>query len=185
MLYTSIDRVVLYGLLNGIYFAFFALNFWNIIFFQLIYFYIICYYIKLKIREIHKRIYQLSKGIDSKDNIISIMKSMNKLYEEIAEYNITYWSKFLLSFWFTFGSATVLLIFSVLFVSMILLTKIAYFYVMILFIIVFLFIIFTASSVNSEANKSYKIMNHFMATNMRSKSRKSIYKIKVWILVLF
>ena len=87
------------------------------------------------------------------------MKELNRLYVEINEYNTTYWSKFLLSVWITCGFVIVINIFIALFVKMPLIIKIIYIYGTLISLIIFITIIFTASSVNSKANKSYKLFN--------------------------
>ena len=76
----------------------------TIIYKQLMLFYILCQYFNLKVKNLKDSIIDMNSGMRFV-MITKILRSFNTLYEEINEYNNTYWSKFLFSVWFTFGNA--------------------------------------------------------------------------------
>ena len=94
--------------------------------------------------------------------IRGILHSFNSIYNEINEYNTTFWSKFLFIFWLTFGSLDVLILYLFCFASFPIIIKLFFFYSFVFFGLCFLFVIFTASSVNYTANKTHKILNSFL-----------------------
>ena len=166
-IYTSIHELLMFGIPNAIFFTIWGYYYWQLLLYPIIYLYIICLYFKLKLRAIYRRINWLKKRPQEISHIRDILLSFNRINNEIYEYNQTFWSKYLLCFWVSFGSATVLMLFNTLFGSMDILVKIIYIYVLIIFLQLFLFVIFTASAVNSEANKSYGLMNEVMVLNVR------------------
>src|ERR1700761_4816112 len=87
------------------------------------------------------------------------LQSFDSLYNEINEYNTTFWSKFLFAFWLTVGSCDVLLLYVTIFIPFSLSVKYVFIYASVFFITFFLFVIFTASSVNYSVNNSYKLLN--------------------------
>ena len=93
--------------------------------------------------------------------IRNILHSYDALYREIDEYNTTYWSQFLFSVWLFFGVFLVIAI-SLLFFNLPIVMKIMIFIVIFTLIILYIYIMTIASSVNSEANKSYLIFNSFI-----------------------
>ena len=109
--------------------------------------------------------------------------SLDDIYREINEYNATYWSKFLMLMCFTFGSIIVLSLNIVFFKQLPKIIYIMVIYMTICYVILFLFTIFTAASVNTEANKSYKLLNIFYTSNMDVKIFKN-KRIKVNILII-
>ena len=120
-----------------------------------------------------------------RDFVISnVLLALNKLNTELNEYNASFWSKILINFWLIYSSFIILVLYNSLFTSMDIIVKLIYDYVCILFVMLFLFVIFTASSVNSEANKSYKLLNQLMAINVRHNYISLRYQIKVIILLI-
>src|ERR1700761_4952822 len=92
------------------------------------------------------------------------LQSFDSLYNEINEYNTTFWSKFLFAFWLTVGSCDVLLLYITIFVPFSLFIKYVFIYSAAFFATCFLFVIFTASSVNYSVNNSYKSLNSLFIT---------------------
>ena len=116
-----------------------------------------------------------------------IVRSFDALYREIDEYNSTYWSKFLLIIWLLFGIIIIFTIFIIIFTSIRIEIRITIFYFTILYLFMYIFILSIASSVNSEANKSYKFLNSFYMKfrnpSKLDKRRLTINQIKVSILM--
>ena len=156
----------------------------NIITIQLLLFFIICKYFKIKF-EVQNKIIEKIRSINT-NRIKNILYSYDRLYREINEYNTTYWSKFLFSIWFCFGVFIVVLIYLLIFVNISIVIRILIFYFTILHSSLYLFIMTNASSLNSEANKSYKIFNSFYVNFWKTISgRKIINCLKVINLNIF
>ena len=115
------------------------------------------------------------------------LQSMDSLYSEITEYNNTFWSKCLLVFWLTFGIVIVLLLSLTFFTAIPITLQIIFIYLIIFATTSFLFIIFTASSVTSSANKSYKILNSlflsYFQQNKNFGSKQISNKLKVKLIL--
>ena len=92
-------------------------------------------------------------------NIGTLLRQYHWICDEINEYNVTYWSKFLFVFWLTNGINLILFLFITVFSSMELFLRIIIVIVAIEFTLSFLLLIFNASSVNLAANNSYKTFN--------------------------
>ena len=88
-----------------------------------------------------------------------IVYNFDALYREINEYNVTYWSKFLFSFWITNGTAIVFLLHCILFKPVHPIMLIVLVYVFIIFCTVFLITFSKAASVHLEAMATYKLLN--------------------------
>jgi len=157
----SLSDILMYSCPNLITFVLFCFYSYEINLFQAIYFYLLCYYIRLKINAMNTSIIETLKS-NMMPNINQIVHIFDSIYREINEYNTTFWSKYLLSFWLFMGSVIIFLICIVSFISMPLLYRLVWIYFIILLSAIFLFVIFTASSVNAKALKSYKILNQVM-----------------------
>ena len=96
---------------------------------------------------------------------------------------VSFWSKYLLSIWLILGSVITNCLYFMLFIEMNIILKYLIGYFVILIIISFLFIINTVSSVNYEANKSYKLLNSIMVFNIRN--HRKIMDKKYKILLFF
>lgn len=83
-------------------------------------------------------------------DVRTILDLMNSVFNEISEYNETYWSKFMFGFWMSIGAQAVLFLFGVIFMSMPLIQRFILTYNVAVLGSGFLFVIFTASSVNIE-----------------------------------
>jgi hypothetical protein len=97
--------------------------------------------------------------------VLKAIKSLDSKYSELEEYNVNYWSKYLLSVWLIFGAFINFLFYCLLFVEINFTQKLIVVYISILLSTTFLLIINTASSVNYEANKVYKLLNRVMILN--------------------
>ena len=153
IIFTPLRTALIYGIPNSLIVGIcgrynFAISLW-----QLIYYYILCYYLKLKLISLNKR---LTKPLKYRE-VLAIIQSFNRLYIEIIDYNKTYISKYLLTIWVLFGSCIMFGISALIFSEFTIIIKLTMFYVTSLAIIIFALIILTASSLNSLANKSYKL----------------------------
>ena len=175
---TAIE-LILYGVPNALFMTISAIHIYNIQFFHLLYFYIICHYLKIRIKTINENLSK-KKTLNIR-YIESQLKALNSLYLEINEYNSQFWSKFLIMFWATQGSYIVFLIKLSVLPTVPLIFNLVAAFVTSQMSCLFLFVIFTASSVNYEANKSYEIFHHLMVSsfvglNCRQKPmRKNVF----------
>ena len=119
---------------------------------------LICHYIKCKIRAINNRIRDSVK-LKRRLNIRRMHSNLNSIYTEINEYNEIFFSKYYLSVWLFLGSFNIFLLYIAIFQDILLIFVIIYMYAFVLLFSLFSFLILNASSVNSEANKSYKLLN--------------------------
>ena len=150
--------VILYGIIHSFLLNLWALYVSHLIGTQIMCFYIICLYLKIKINSMNERLIEMKR----RKRFIRIREtllSFDSLYSEINEYNTTFWSKFLLVFWLTFGSFNVVFLYIILFNSLNFFIKIVLVYALLFWFFCFLFVIFTASSVTYYSNKSYKTLN--------------------------
>ena len=97
-------------------------------------------------------------------SIDNILRQLDALYLQINDYNITYWSKFLLQIWLIFDSITVDLIFMMFTVDIIWL-KIIILYAAIVMSACFLVIIMNAASVTYQVGKTNKILNSLIQSH--------------------
>ena len=157
VLFCTPMETLLYGVPNNLLFVSTVYYSSETNLFQVLYFYLICHYLKLRIKAIHKTIEEMIKNKNVL-NFGSVLKSLNEVTVEIDEYNQTFWSKFMFGFWMTVGAQIVLFLFGAIFLEMSVLHRIIMVYILVILGPLFLFVIFTASSVNFEANKSHKLL---------------------------
>jgi len=172
----SIVGIVLIGIPHCIitYIAVHYLS--NVLHWQILYFCLICYYMKYKIFIVNKNLEINSKSqkIFKIRPSIDLIKSLNSFYMEINEYNNNYWSKFLFLIWITFFLIIDSLIYSTLFGEMNLLNKMLFINAVIGFSSILTLVLSIASSVNSEANKSYILLNSLVVSYSRTYSNKTM-----------
>ena len=166
-------ETLIYGVPNGVVLMLWVHYFWNIIGYQIMMFYIICLYFKLKINGLNESLLEMMKRKGFL-RIRETLQSFDSLYKEINEYNTTFWSIILFTFWVILGSNTSIYLYIVLFGRMKIHILIINIYTLFIFILTFLFVIFTASSVNFCANKSYRILKLFIISY--SQQNTSDYK---------
>ena len=145
----------------------------NLLSIQIVLFYMICKYFIIKLKELKERMGKWK--IINSNKIKNILYSYERLYREINEYNTTYWSKFLSNIWFFFGVLIVFLIFLTFLSNAPFIYKLITFYYSIFFTLLYLFIMTITSSLNSEANKSYKIFNAFYVKYCKLMPRRKLF----------
>ena len=144
------------------------------------YFYIICKFLKIRLKRINESVIRMNSGKQF-IKLRSLLSTMNSLYIEINECNTSYWSKFLLNVWLTFGTSIVCLLHTTIFIKMQPTLIFTFLYCVLAFWSMFFFIIFTASSVHLEANNSNKYLNSLFVLNIFRKTKSIQLKYKVLI----
>ena len=178
----SIVEFIFIGIPHSILLAFAGYITCNIIFWQVMYFYIICYYLRSKIIVINTK---LEANINNKlrTNCIELKHAINSLqtiYKEIEEYNSNYWSNYLFLIWISFTILINTTLYSIIYGRMNLFQRILLSYFGANFAIVVLLVISISSSVNSEAKKTYKLLNSLISFYSRSRNIQFYrFKIKV------
>jgi len=164
------DLFLIIGSLHSLLYGIAGYFMYTIIYQQLIYFYIICYYFKSKLKFINDNMRQISKerriGRNNFD-FYNTIQSLNGIYSEISNYNNNYWSKFLLSVWILLSIIISSVTYCGLFGKIGLILQIVCLYTVLVFTSILIFIITTASSINLEANKSYRLLNSLMSLKIR------------------
>ena len=121
------------------------------------------------------------------NRVRDIIRSFDAIYRKIIEYNSTFWSKYLLIIWLFFGTLIIFSLFIIIFNPMAIAIKISFSYFLLFYLIMYIFILSMASSVNSEANKSYKLFNSLSIkickTSKLDKRRLTINLMKVSIFI--
>jgi hypothetical protein len=133
-----------------------SFNYW-----QMIYFITICYYLKIKIRLINSRI--ISGIRENRIDIKYITNTLNSIHSEIHEYNINYWSKYLFALWMTFTMIVSSFLYFAFFMKEMSFVRFNFIHGAAVFGALLTIVLNFASSVNSEAFKSYKILNTCVA----------------------
>ena len=150
----------------------------NLYGYQFLFFYLLCRYLRLKLKNLNKRVLDMKTGILF-ISIENILLSYNQIYKETSEYNTNYWSKFLFNVLMSFSIAIVMLIWMVLYTNLPTYIFVISVYISIIFWSVFVFTIFTAASVNSVTNESYRIMNSLAISLRNNKFKVKGTRIKV------
>ena len=163
ILYEDLSTVVTYGVLHTLLYSISSHHFEVQIFSQLFYCYMICVYLKSKIRNLNKNLIGFA---ETKSGIKRILNKLDSIYAEIDDYNTTYWSKFLFINWLYLGSLSTITLFMVLFISLPLLLKTVLTYSTLFIGSLLHFMYATASSLNTEANRSYRPFNAIMTKRL-------------------
>ena len=180
-------EAIYYGLPNSIIMFIYLYYAANFVFYQFFVFFILCLYLKLKINSLNERLLEM-KERKRFIRIRETLQSFDSLYSEINEYNTTFWSKILFSFWALLGTVNVFATYICLLSKLEFINKVIFGYTVFFFMCFFLFIIFTASSVTYCANKSYKTLNSLIISYSKHNKHKyftrTSTKLKVLIKLL-
>ena len=155
---TNLIETVYFGFPNALLLATWVIHFFNSLTYQCLLFYILCLYLKMKINSLNERLIEMKRRKQF-IRIRETLQSFDSLYSEINEYNTTFWSKILFTFCTLLGTVIVFVLFVCLFIKVDLINLCLFSYALFILSSLFLLIIFTASSVNYCANKSYKTLN--------------------------
>ena len=103
-----------------------------------------------------------------------LIGSYHSIADEIHEYNTTYWSKFLLNFWLTYGLTVILLLYIALFIYIESITKFISCYVFLAFVTSFLMLILKASSVSHSVKCSHvRIASLYVSYSLHNRHPKT------------
>jgi len=178
----SLKQFTIFGIPHSLLWGYCCYHVFNILISQIIYFHIMCFYLKSKIRSINDRIIKslTNKRQIKRLKVSEILQSYDSIYADIYEYNENYWCKFLFVVWILF----VIIISSILYISIYieinLILKLIFIYGSTFYICWLLTIINTASSVNLETKKSYKLLNSWVIY-LNSRYVSNLMRIKVKI----
>ena len=152
---TSFLEILIFGIPNAIHFYFWVRYYWNFFFYQFFIFYFLCCYLKIKIKILNERAKRMTRS-QNYVKIRELIHSYHSIADEISEYNGTYWSKFLLNFWLTYGLTMLLMLYINLFIpTQSFITRYILFHVLNATVTSFLMLILKASSVNYAAKRSH------------------------------
>jgi hypothetical protein len=142
---------------------------------QIFLFLLICRYIKIKFKESNDFVSQLifRRKLIKWKQVLRIIRNLDSKYSELHKYNQEFWSKYLLSIWLISGAFINFSLYHLFFAEMTVILKLMTGYSTAFAFLGVLFIISNASSVNYEANKMYKLLNHIMVYNRSSRLRFS------------
>ena len=128
MYFTNIITTIIFGIPTSINIMLVTHFIGNIFIGKIIYFYILCRYLRLKLKNLNENVLQMKRGIRF-IRIQNILNEFNEIYLEINEYNTTYWSKFLLIIWFTYGLPIIIYINAAITITLPLIFKITVIYI--------------------------------------------------------
>jgi hypothetical protein len=142
---------------------------------QMFYFRLICRYFKIKFKDSNDFVSQLifRRKLIKWNKILRIIRNSDAKYSELDECNQEFWSKYLLTVWLMSGTLIIFSLYNLFFGEMTVILKLMTGYCAAFAFLGFLFTITNASSVNFEANKMYKLLNHIMVYNSCSQLRFS------------
>ena len=182
---TTILDIFIFGIPNAIHFTLLARYYWNVFCYQFLMFHFICTYLRIKVKTLNSTAERMTRS-RKLVKIRELIRSYHLVANEIHDYNVSYWSKFLLNFWLSYGLTVILLLHSVVFISMQLLLKLIFIYTLFAFTFTFLLLIMKTSSVNNSANISHKTITSlfvfYSRHNKHPKSSLLFNKMKVCIL---
>ena len=164
----NLINVITFGISLSIQNSIFIYFYNNFLIYQILCLHILCTYLELKLNNLNKRLIEMKKS-KRFVRIREILYSFDVIYREINEYNTTFWSKFLFIFWSLFGSFFITVIYLSIYSNLNIILKIILFYCSIFLLFIFNYIISKVCSLNSEANKSYKIFHSFIIHYNQSK----------------
>ena len=166
-----------YGLLSATMLAIWIHSTSRIEMYQFVYFFILCSYLKIKLKNLNNTLNQI-KTNKRFSNITKILCSYDFIYREIYEYNTTYWSKFFFIVWLLIGALIAQLLFICIFIEINMLLRLLLCYSVCFIFILFNFIFLIACSLNTEANKSYRLFNSLIPVYSRSDTHKRMARLR-------
>ena len=114
---TSLLATLTFGLMNILIITLLGHYTGNIYGYQFLFFYLLCRYLRLKLKNLNKRVLDMKNQIRFM-SIENILRSFDEIFQEISEYNTTYWSKFLFNVLMSFSVAIVMLIWMIIYTKL-------------------------------------------------------------------
>ena len=174
---SSIVESIIYALPNCVWSTFIGHYCYSFFLYKIAYLYIMCSYLKMKIGSVDEEMKQSIKQI--RRSPIVIIKKLYDIFEEINEYNTTYWSKYLFVFWLSFGTIAVGCLSIVIKGSIDTTMTIIWSFVTFYLIALFLFVILTTASVNSVINRTYCKCNSLFICYSNERKGKQNFRFKL------
>jgi len=184
----SIMDTMIFGIPYSLLFSWMCYYIFSINYWQVVYLHIICYYIKIKLKRLNNQIISKSSSLRkmNSQSVDKLIRPFSSIYSEINQYNNNFWSKYLLTIWLLVGICIVVLLYIIIFIEMNIICRILLIYATGVQVLIFLFIINTTSSVNFEANKSYKLLNQLMVYSGKPVENivlnRSVYSAKIKVI---
>ena len=170
---SSIVESIVYVIPNCIWYELLLLYFYNYLFYKMAYLYLMCSYLKMKIGSAEEEVKQSIK--QRRRSLMVMVKKLYDIFEEINEYNTTYWSKYLFVFWLTFGTIAVGYLSISVKGSMETTMTIVWSFLAFYLILVLLLVILTVASVNSAISGMYcKYNSLFIHYSNQSKGKQNL-----------
>ena len=181
---SSTVESIIYVLPNTIWTYFFGHYSYCFFLYKMSYLYIMCSYLKMKIGSVGEEMKQSIK--QRRRPILAIIKKFSDIFEEINEYNTTYWSKYLFVFWLTLGTIGIACLSIVVKGSVNTMLTIIWSFITFYWLAAFLVVILTTASVNSSINRTYCKWNSlFIHFRNECKAKQNVrFTIKTLIKVI-
>ena len=160
---SSTFELILYVIPNSILWFIVVNIVYAMIFWQTIYFYLIALYLELKLKDMNNNLKNIvkkkTKISNRHSNSSKIIRDYYSIYQEIGEYDATYWSQFLFFIWLTCSTIICTISYFLIFGEMRFFLRLLCLYFDLFYICLLILIIEMSSSVHKEANISYKLFN--------------------------
>ena len=157
-------ETAIFGTANTIHYSFLMHHGYNITLFEAIYFHIICIYLKHRIRKINEKIIKVKRVRSD----LAHLKMLEELYKQIDEYN-KFISIYILEICVFMSVNSLFMLYVAIFSDVNLIFALVYYLSSTLLTTLLLYVLHNASSVNSEAYKSYRILNSIYVKYYRNK----------------
>ena len=185
VLYTKTSgQDFLIGLPYALLWPILAQNSFNIIIYQFVYYFLLTYYLKLKLKQFNKLLSGIVIMLRMKNlrNMISKMRSVvtnsHKLYSEISEYNVNYWSKFLGSIWVVISMVISSTLYVTFYGKIIVLLRIPFGLFAAIYLVILLIIIHISSIIYHQSKRSYILLNSIFAPSKLTHTRHLAIKVR-------
>ena len=157
----SFSYLIIYIILSSIHLMYCGYIVINFITYQTLYLHIICTYLELRIKSLNNILLEMKKQ-NYFLKIRTILRTYDRIYREINEYNTTYWSKFLANIWIIFGMINIILIFIAIFVKINIIIRLIFIYILIVSISLFHFIFSKVCSLNHSIQRQTNHTKYFI-----------------------
>lgn len=138
------------------------------------YLFVICLYLRLKLQNINMYIGRKNNWY----NISKVLRLLNNFYNEVNEYNDTYWSNFLLNIWLLFGLPAMIWINALVLLPLSLFYKSLLIYLCFSTCLLFWSTLYTTAALNYEEIKTNRALRLFVV-GMNSLPLKPSLKNKI------
>ena len=182
---TDLNETLGFGIPNAIFVIIWNSHLANFMIYPFVIFFILCLYLKWKIKAFNEIVSEMKKrkGTHRFFKVKEMVDLFCALDREVNQYNETYWSKILFSFWYNLGSIAVFLLYTILYGELTPVNESVLIYSLLLFGSMFLSLIFMASSVDYWGKKSYSSLHSVLIAISQSHPGLNIGLVKVNFLI--